>query len=197
MDQIPGITRLLHEARAGDGAALEALLPLVYDELRLIARRHRYGEGASPTLSTTAVVHEAFLRVFGAQPATFQDRRHFFAVASLAMRHLLRDGARRRRAARRGLGADHTGLTGHEPAVESRIELLLALDQALDHLQSLEPRLAEVVELRYFGGLTAAEVAELLGVSERTIERDWRRARAVLNRALTRTNAREPDGDLP
>lgn len=197
MDQIPGITRLLHEARADGGPALEALLPLVYGELRLIARRHRHGEGASPTFSTTAVVHEAFLKVFGASPATFQDRRHFFAVASLAMRHLLRDSARRRLAARRGRGADHTRLTGHEPAIESRVELLLALDQALEQLRTLEPRLAEVVELRYFGGLTAAEVAELLGVTERTIERDWRRARAVLNRALTGTAANASGGDLP
>lgn len=183
--QSPEITKLLSAARAGDTAALESLLPLVYGELRAIARRHRARGGAGVTLGTTAIVHEAYLKVFGSAAAPFEDRRHFFAVASLAMRHLLRDSARRRQAARRGEGADHTALTGHEPGFESRVELLLALDQALDRLRAQEPRLAEVVELRYFGGLTAAEVAELLGLTERTIERDWRRARAVLSHALS------------
>lgn len=197
MDPTPAITRLLAEARRDDGAALEALLPLVYDELRLIARRHRRREGASPTFSTTVVVHEAYLRVFGAGPAAFHDRRHFFAVASLAMRHLLRDGARRRLAARRGQGADHTGLTGHDPAGESRIELLLEIDEALTQLRTRDPRLAEVVELRYFGGLTGAEIAELLGVTERTIERDWRRARALLSRALSPDPAPPRSGSAP
>ena len=184
MDRVPDITILLDQARAGRAEALEALLPLVYDELRVIARRLRIREGASPTFSTTAVVHEAYLRIFGPGQAAFQDRRHFFAVASLAMRHLLRDGARRRLAARRGDGADHTGLTRHDPAVEPRFELLLAIDQALDHLRALEPRLAEVVELRYFGGLTVPEIAELLAVTTRTVERDWQRARALLSLAL-------------
>jgi RNA polymerase sigma factor (TIGR02999 family) len=197
VDPTPAITRLLAEARRDDGAALEALLPLVYDELRLIARRHRRREGASPTFSTTVVVHEAYLRVFGAGPAAFHDRRHFFAVASLAMRHLLRDGARRRLAARRGQGADHTGLTGHDPAGESRIELLLEIDEALTQLRTRDPRLAEVVELRYFGGLTGAEIAELLGVTERTIERDWRRARALLSRALSPDPAPPRSGSAP
>jgi len=191
MDPRPDITSLLRSARAGGAAELEALLPLVYDELRLIARRHRRREGADPTLNTTAVVHEAYLRLFGPREADFQDRRHFYAVASLAMRHLLRDGARRRLAARRGEGADHTGLTGHEPAVEPRLELLLAVDQALDRLRGLEPRLAEVVELRYFGGLTVPEIAELLAVTTRTVERDWQRARALLSLSLA------DDGRVP
>ena len=184
MDRLTDITSLLQRARAGGEAELEALLPLVYDELRLIAHRHRSRAGANPTFNTTVIVHEAYLRLFGARESDFQDRRHFFAVASLAMRHLLRDGARRRLAMRRGDGADHTGLTGHEPAVEPRLELLLAVDQALDRLRALEPRLAEVVELRYFGGLTGPEIAGLLGVTTRTVERDWQRARALLSLSL-------------
>ena len=156
------------------------MLPLVYDELRMIARRHRRHEPSSPTLNTTAIVHEAYLKVFGREPAALQDRAHFFAVACLAMRQVLRDGARRRLAARRGGGAPHTTFTRHEPAVEQRIELLLAIDEALEQLRQSHSRLCEVVELRYFGGLTMAEIAQLLGVNERTVERDWRQARLHL-----------------
>lgn len=180
MDEQAQITMLLRQARDGRPGALDELLPLVYAELRRIARRHRRREPASPTLNTTAVVHEAFLKVFNPASASLEDRAHFYAVACLAMRQVLRDGARRHLAGRRGGGAPHTRLTDHEPAVDQKIELLLALDEALDQLRAIDARGAEVVALRYFGGLTAEEAAELLGVTVRTVERDWQRARVIL-----------------
>jgi RNA polymerase sigma factor (TIGR02999 family) len=178
MVEVTQITQLLSRARGGDAAALHDLLPLVYDELRALARRH--ARGATPTLNTTAIVHEAYLKVFGDGGPQLQDRAHFFAVACLAMRQVLRDYARRRRAEKRGGGAVHVSLHDGDAAVESDLESFLALDRALAKLQELSPRLADVVQLRYFAGLTVQEVASLREQTERTIWRDWLKARAFL-----------------
>jgi RNA polymerase sigma factor (TIGR02999 family) len=156
----------------------------VYDELRAIARRHRRGLPGGQTLNTTAVVHEAYVKVFGTGAADLKDRSHFFGVACLAMRQILVDAARRRLALRRGGGAHHTGLKGDEPDRTERLEGLLALDEALVRLRISDARLAEVVDLRYFGGLTVEEVAEMLEVTPRTVQRDWSKARAFLASAL-------------
>ncbi|MCP5271174.1 MAG: sigma-70 family RNA polymerase sigma factor [Burkholderiaceae bacterium] len=165
------------------GAQADALLPEVYQELRRMARRHLRRQPGGATLNTTAVVHEAYLRL-AAGSSTWTDRTHFLALASTAMRHLLVDAARRRRAAKRGAGALHLTLdtTNDGPAVPGPD--LLALDDALRDLAALDPALERLVECRFFAGLTVSETAEALGRSPRSVERDWARARAHLYRAL-------------
>jgi RNA polymerase sigma factor (TIGR02999 family) len=177
------VTRLLVAWRDGQPGALDRLIPLVYDELRRQARRQLRQERAGHTLQPTALVHEAFLRLVG-QSAQWQNRRHFFAVASQAMRRVLVDHARARDAAKRGDGA--TRVTLDDAAVEGRpAEVdVLALDEVLGRLEQLDPRQARVVELRYFGGLSAPEAAEALEVSLATVNRDWAMARAWLFREL-------------
>ena len=185
-------TVLFRAARDGDRDALDALLPRVYDDLRQIAharlRRHRPGE----TLNTTAVVHEAYLRLAHADGATFRDRAHFFAMAARAMRFVIVDVARERSAGKRGGGAPDLPLTaasslaaaGALTAAEADAHNLLTLDAALDRLAARSARLAEVVELRFFGGMEHREIAEATGRSEPTVKRDWRRARAWLHAAM-------------
>ncbi len=175
----PGeVTALLDAARGGDEAARRRLFDLVYEELKLLAHRHQRRAGAAETLQTTALVHEAYLRL--ARPgAGMRDRAHFFAVASCAMRHILIDHARtraRRPAATAALEPDR--LAGPDP--RSSAARILAVDEALGRLELLDGRLGRVVEMHFFGGLTFAEIGELLAVSERTVKRDWRRARAFL-----------------
>ncbi|MEM1055445.1 MAG: ECF-type sigma factor [Bacteroidota bacterium] len=175
----PEVTHLLHAHRDGQPEAFDQLLPLVYGELRRIASRH-LGSGRGPeTIQTTALVHEAYLRLAGS-PAHVSDRAHFFAVASTAMRHVLVDYARRRTALKRGGGAHATTLSGKALTVDARAEDVLALDDALARLAALDARLARVVEMRFFGGMEVEEVADVLGVSDRTVKRDWRKARAFL-----------------
>ena len=181
------ITQLLAAAREGDGAAFDRLVALVYRELRVIARRQLRRRRPGQTLTTTALVHEAYLRL--ADHAGWHDRAHFLAVAALAMRHVLVDAARRRAAKKRG--GDEVRITfdalapgAEEPGADARAVEILAVDRALTALAALNERLSRLVELRFFAGLTEEEVAQVMGTSERTVRRDWRKARAYLFQAL-------------
>ena len=169
--------------RVDDGVTPEALFDLVYDELKRIARYHRHVVDAKGTLCTTELVHEAYLKLVRAD-VDWGGRAHFFGVASRAMRQILVDFARRRQAAKRGGGLSRISLGQAEAALEMELDEILALDAALERLNAVEPRLRQIVELRFFAGLSAHEVAELLGLSERTIERDWLKARLFLMREL-------------
>lgn len=181
-DMPPDITALLADLHSGDEAAVDAVLPLVYDELQALARGQLRHERAGHTLNPTALVHEAYVKLVG-QDAAWENRAHFFGVASLAMRRVLVHYARRRAARKRGGG--RAAVTLDEGAVgEAPPEDLLALDEALTRLAALAERPAKVVELRFFGGLTQEETAEALGVSVPTVQRDWQTARAWLGRAL-------------
>jgi RNA polymerase sigma factor (TIGR02999 family) len=171
-------TQLLTEWRSGQPHALERLTPLVYDELRKLARGHMRAERGSHTLQATAVVHEAFLRLIQANVA-LQDRGHFFALASRLMRHVLVDHAKSRSRVKRRAPDNDMPMIGADAAVPSEIDVL-ALDDALENLAKLEPRMAQVIELRYFGGMTYDEIAANLGTSAATVHRDIRLARAWL-----------------
>jgi RNA polymerase sigma factor (TIGR02999 family) len=179
------VTQLLLRAREGDRAAIDLLLPLVYQELRAIASRRRPRGAADPTLDTTALVHEAYLKLFDRTRLEMVDREHFFAVAAMAMRQIAIDQARRSGALKRGGDRRPVDLDNPWLHVPDRADELLAIDQALDRLAQLDERLARVVELRFFAGLTEAEIAEALGRDERTVRRDWRKARAVLHALLS------------
>lgn len=183
------VTSLLLAWREGDAEALAQLMPLVYSELRRLAARSMAGERNDHTLQPTALVHEAFLRLAGGGPPRWQDRLHFFAVAAQLMRRLLVDHARGRRRAKRGSGARllplEAALGVGGPDRKSPADLL-ALDEALTDLAAFDPRKARVVELRFFGGLTIEETAEILGVSTATVILEARLARAWLFRRMTR-----------
>jgi RNA polymerase sigma factor (TIGR02999 family) len=170
---------LLAAYRDGDRSALDRLFPLVYRELHRRAHQQLAHRRPGDTLSTTALVHEAYLKLTGGAQQIYQDRVHFFAVASRAMRQILVDYARRTSAAKRG-GGHPISLDPEAVADPGRAEELVALDEALVQLEALDPRLAKTVELRFFGGLSVEESAEVLGVSPRTVKRDWRKARAFL-----------------
>lgn len=176
------VTGLLRAAGDGDREAFDRLFPLVYAELRAMADRQLRGEAVGHTLQATALVHEAYLKL--AVPdgaAAWSDRAHFFGIASRAMRQVLVDHARRRRAGKRGGAWSRTTLSGKPLALDTDPEELLALDAALE---GLEPRQREIVEMRFFGGMTEEEVAAVLGVSDRTVRREWVKARAWLYDAL-------------
>lgn len=182
------ITRLLQRWTAGDARALDRVVPLVYEELRRLARRHLRGERAGHTLQSTGLVHEAFLRLSRESEVQWESRAQFFALASRLMRHVLVDHARARRADKRGGGATLLSLedaiaAGREPATGPVLDVL-ALDEALSRLERLDPRQGEVVELRFFGGLSVEETAEALEVSPATVKREWTCARAWLLREL-------------
>ena len=174
------VTRLLAEARAGDRAALDRVIPLVYDDLRRLARRQLARERGTRTLNATTLVHEAYLKLAGNAPRA-SDRSHLLAIAAYAMRQVLVDQARSRLAAKRGGGWARTTLTDSAWVASLDPEALLALDDALARL---EPRQRQVVECRFFGGMDDAEIAAALGVTDRTVRRDWVKARAWLNRWL-------------
>ena len=189
------ITEALVALGAGAPEAMDRLLPLVYKELREVAHRQLQGERAGHTLSTTGLVHEAYLRLVDQTRVQWADRAHFFALASQVMRRVLIDYARRHRALRRGgpdrqlipLDAPITETTGSappQPAAAQRAEALIELDEALDRLARLSPRLAQVVECRFFGGLTEEETAEALGVSRSTVAREWVTAKGWLYQEL-------------
>jgi RNA polymerase sigma factor (TIGR02999 family) len=178
------VTALLAEARAGKAAALDALLPLVYDELRRVARAHLRRERPGQTLQATALVHEAWLRLMREQHVEWQNRAHFCAIAANSMRQILVERARARKAAKRG-GA-WARLSLHEElaaAPEAAVDVE-ALDQALERLAARDAGQARLVELRYFGGLTIEETADVLNVSPATVKRSWMVARAWLKKEL-------------
>lgn len=177
------ITQLLQRAREGDGDATNQLLPLVYRNLRQLAAAKMKQAGPGQTLQPTALVHEAFLRSLGAD-TSFENRRHFFFVAARAMRDILVEQARRTASAKRGGDQVKVSADDLEIAVDTPAEELIALHEALHRLEVQSPRSHEIVLLRFFGGLSAAEVAETLGVGLRTVERDWRFARAYLHEVL-------------
>jgi RNA polymerase sigma factor (TIGR02999 family) len=171
------VTLLLRDLRAGDARALDRLVPLVYDELRRLARGRL---GSRPaTISTTELVHEAYLKLVASERLALEDRRHFYAVAATAMRQVLVDRARRRTAGKRGGGAVHVEL-GEEASPGEPIDDTLSLESAFLRLQEVDARLARVVELRFYAGLPVEEVAQLLEVDPRTVTRDWRKARALM-----------------
>jgi RNA polymerase sigma factor (TIGR02999 family) len=185
----PDVTRLLAEWAGGDEGALERLMPLVYQELRRIADRALGRERQGHTLQATALVHEAYLRLVQQHSAQFQNRAHFFAIASQVVRRILVDHARRRASIKRGAGEAPVILdmdvADDAPSVDA-----LVLDEALEHLASLDPQQARIVEMRFFGGLTVEETAEVLKISPRTVKRDWSMARAWLRRELSGSSAR-------
>jgi RNA polymerase sigma-70 factor (ECF subfamily) len=179
------VTELLLSWRQGDAAALDRLIPLVYDELRRVARRRLRGESPEHGLQSAALVHEVYLRLVDVDRMALKNRTHFFAVAATLMRQILVDYARRQRAAKRG-GRDATvTLEGALPATLPSSVDVLALDQALAALSSIDARQCRVVELRFFAGLNIDETAEALGVSPATVEREWALARAWLYRQLS------------
>jgi RNA polymerase sigma factor (TIGR02999 family) len=178
------VTQLLLDWTGGNRAALDRLMPLVYDELRRLARRHLQRERSDHTLQTTALVHEAYLKLIDQDRAQWQNRAHFFAIAARAMRRILLMHARKKQAAKRGGGQPHLSLDEGALVTGQRPEEIIALDDALSRLEAMDERLARVVECRYFGGLTIGETAEALDVSPATVKRDWRTAKAWLYRAL-------------
>lgn len=182
------LTGLLIEWARGDKAALDQLTPLVYDEIRRIAHRYVQHEREGQTLQTTALVHEAYLRLAGSQNVDWQNRAHFFAVTAQVMRHILIDHARRRQYVKHGGEAQRVSIDAatKEAALMSqpRAAELLALDEALTELAKIDPRKSRVVELRYFGGLSLEETADVLEISAMTVRRDWRAAKAWLYKAV-------------
>ena len=180
------ISALLQAWAGGDKAALDRLTPIVYNELRRIARRHLRSERAGHTLETTALVNEAYLRLVDCERMRWQDRAHFFAVSAQMMRRILVDHARRRGYLKRGAAVAHVSLE-EAARVSPRPEAdLVALDDAMQAFERLDPRKARVVELRFFGGLSVEETAEVLQVSNMTVMRDWNSAKAWLRREITR-----------
>jgi RNA polymerase sigma factor (TIGR02999 family) len=173
----------------GDSGALEQLMPLVYGELRRMARRQMRQQPSSHTLQTTALIHEAYLRLAGHEEKHWENRAHFFGVAAQAMRHILVDYARARNTGKRGGEALTVSLEEAAIVSKERAAELVALDDALTELARLSPRQARVVELRHFGGLSVEATAEVLKVSVDTVTRDWRQAKAWLHRELNKTVA--------
>jgi RNA polymerase sigma-70 factor (ECF subfamily) len=180
------VTTLLAAWSKGDQSALNKVVPLVYAELHRIARRAWSQQQNYNTLQPTALINEAYLKLANAENASFQDRCHFFAVASTVMRQILVNHAKSRLSGKRGGGRANVSLDDVEPAVHQEAEEIVALHEALDALQLVDPRKSRVVEMRYFGGLSIEETAEALGVSIVTVNRDWRLARSWLIREMNR-----------
>jgi RNA polymerase sigma factor (TIGR02999 family) len=179
----PQVTMLLRSIEQSPDAAGK-LLPLIYDELRAIARDRLRSERAGHTLQATALVHEAYMRLIGSEPTSWQNRAHFFGACANAMRQILVDHARRRDAHKRGGGAAKASLDGIDAADSRDADLILTVNEGLDILRAEDPRAAQVVELKFFGGLEMSEIADVLGASERTIHREWSFAKARLVQLL-------------
>lgn len=188
----PDVTALLLELGRGDRSALDRLLPIVYDELRRMARGHRYSWG-DPGLGTVSLVHEAYLKLVNQSHVDWQSRAQFFCLASRAMRSILVDNARYHQRLKRGGNLKAVPMEDVELVSAARSEELLALDQALERLRQADDRCAEIVDCRIFGGLTVDETAEALGISAATVKRSWTAARSWLYREL-RTELQEPTG---
>jgi RNA polymerase sigma-70 factor (ECF subfamily) len=182
------ITALLLDWGNGNKAALDRVIPVVYQELRRLAHRQMRRERAGDTLQTTALINEAYLRLVDYARVRPRDRAHFFAIAAQAMRRILIERARSRGSAKRGSGAQKVALDEAADVSNERAADLVALDEALTNLAAIDPRKAEIVELRYFGGMTIEEAAEVLGVSTPTVERDWHTAKIWLHREVSRTS---------
>ena len=179
------ITQWLHRLRSGDGEALDELIPLIYTELQSIAHKWLHHERAGHTLSTTALVNEAYLKLVSQRQIQSEDRVHFFAVAGNTMRRILVDYARTRKRLKRGGGSPAVSFDEVKPLFTlQEADEVLALDQAIDRLAAAKPRAAEVVQHRFYAGLTLGESAELLGVSSKTVQRDWIIARAWLRKEI-------------
>jgi RNA polymerase sigma factor (TIGR02999 family) len=183
------VTRLLVRWQRGERECLDQLLPLVHGELRRIARRHMRRESPGHTLQTTALVNEAYIRLVDQTQVTWQNRSHFFSIAAHLMRRILVDHARGSRRQKRGGDFCHLPLNEELAFSPAKSATLIALDEALDELAKFDRRKAQVVELRYFGGMTVEEVAEVLGVHGNTVIRDWDAARLWLKRELLREAA--------
>jgi len=180
------ITRLLTEITSGNSRAVDQLMPLVYSELRRMARRYLRRERRDHTLQPTALVHEAYMKLVDQHGPNWQNRAHFFAVAARIMRQILIDHARTKRAYKRGGLAIKLSLDVAEAIAKQQYPQLIALDEALSKLQSCDPRQGRIVELRFFVGLSEEEISEVTGISVRTVKRDWRVARAWLYREMTK-----------
>lgn len=182
----PGpLTRLLADARDGDPSSVERLWGAIHDELKAIARKQMAAEAPGRTLQPTALVHETYLRMFGNGPVDWANRKHFFAAAAMAMRRIRIDDARRRNRQKRGAGARGRAEFEEPPFFDQDPAEVLAVDEALRKLERNQPRLAQVVTHRYFAGLSIDETAEALGVAARTVDSDWRLAKAWLHRELS------------
>jgi RNA polymerase sigma factor (TIGR02999 family) len=181
------VTRLLQAWNAGDEHALENLAPLVYQELHRLAHQHMRRERPGHPLQTSALVHEAYLRLVDIDRLQWSDRNHFFAMAGRLMRRILVDFARKRRSLKRGGAAEHVSLADDMAVVADPPADLVAIDEALEALAAVDVRKVRVIELRFFAGLDTQEAARVLGVSPETVRRDWRLARAWLQREVTRT----------
>lgn len=179
------VTHLLEKWNNGDQAALDQLLPLIYEELRKMAKRYMRQQNPGHTLQTTALIHEAYLRMIKQPEKHFENRAHFFGVAAQAMRHILVDYARARQTAKRGGAVRVISLDEAALVTEERAAEVVAFDDALKELEKLSKRQSRVVELRYFGGLTVEETATVLSVSPETVMRDWSMAKTWLRRTLT------------
>ena len=182
---LPSVSRLLRRWSAGDRAALDELMPLVYGELRRLARRHMRQQAAGHLLQTTALIHEAYIRLAGQEEKHWENRTHFFAVAARAMRCILVDHARAQKMAKRGGGAAELVFDEALALSAGHSAELVALDDALTVLARLHERQSKVVELRFFGGLTEEEIGAVLHVTPRTVRNDWRVARLWLSRELS------------
>ncbi len=174
------VTRLLAAWEDGNPAAFDQLVPIVYEDLRRLAHRHLRCERADHTLDTTGLVHECYMSLAGSSGLSFRNRRHFYALAATSMRHILVDYARLRSRKKRGGGRLAVTLDDSIPSPEERADDLLALDEAMQRLEMRDARLVRLIECRFFAGLTVEETAEVLGVSRRTAERDWTRAKLYL-----------------
>lgn len=186
-DSPAAVTLILRRVQTGDRDALDQLVPLVYGELKALASRQRRKAPMHDTLNTTALVHEAFIKLTGGESGEFKDRVHFFAVAATAMRHLAVDYARRKGALRRGAGALMLPIDEVAVGQRDQTETVLAIDDALTRLARHDVRLARVVECRFFGGMTEDETAAALGVTDRTVRRDWTKAKLWLREDLSDT----------
>jgi RNA polymerase sigma factor (TIGR02999 family) len=185
---LPAVTLLLQRVAQGDRSALDEVYSSLYPDLKRVARAALHRQGRADSIQTTVLVHESFLRLLGSKELRLQDRRHFFAYAARTMRNIIIDSAREQLAECRGAGAEHVELDGdvalQVPDAAASDELI-RVDEALRQLEGLDPDLAELVEMRYFGGYTEVEVAELLDITERTVRRRWSKARAWLLVALS------------
>lgn len=181
------ITQLLNELEGGDESAFDRLVPLIYEDLKIIARRYTRGQGSNHTLNTTGLVHEAYLRLVDRTQVRWTGRDHFLAVYSVVMRNLLVDLARERKTAKHGGELKRVTFDESTVRIDDQAEHILAIDNALARLASLDERMAKVVECRFFAGLTEDETASALGVSTRTVQRDWLKSKVLLSEWLNTT----------